>query len=500
MAVKNLSRYIVSNLAGGINSRSQDSLLAQNEGVEVLNFTFGIDGSLQKRGGSLKYNASAITANPTHSLFRYYKVDGTKIFLAINNVFLVKGDDGLGTWTLIQNIGSSNPATMITWQDTCFIANGNTFGKYDGTSLTAVAGSPPVGSYLTVHKDRMYVAGVPANPNRVYYCGVGDPTDWDTGASGKWFDVRTDDGDVITGILPLGDTLVVYKHNSVWLIAGDPDINIVQSLFSTGVGLDAPRTLKAEKNLHYFLDRTGVHVFNGGELVNISEKIQSDVNSRGWAIDDIPRDELENAQGDIYNRQYLLSYTSLALSANTKIFVYDLRLGSWSRWEGIEAASFAVWDGVGDEGELYSGDHIGFVHKLDEGTDDNGANIECKFQGSYTALNGDTFSYKEIHRAQIVLSYANVAPVMIVKSDWGEQEHSITFDTPPDIALWDVALWDVGIWGGQKNQIQDKAVAWAGGSTKGRLYSVSIQNISSAAWTLLGFGLTFRPMPTDYII
>lgn len=55
--------------------------------------------------------------------------------------------------------------------------------SYDGTTLAALAGSPPTGQLAAVYKDHAILGKSTANANRIWFSGPGDPTSWnrDTG-------------------------------------------------------------------------------------------------------------------------------------------------------------------------------------------------------------------------------------------------------------------------------------------------------------------------------
>lgn len=79
------------------------------------------------------------------------------------------------------------------------------------------AGTPPNGQILASWKTRMWVSGVSAQPQRLYYSDVNNPESW---PANNFIDIKSvdDDGDDILGLAVVGENLIVFKRNSVWVV------------------------------------------------------------------------------------------------------------------------------------------------------------------------------------------------------------------------------------------------------------------------------------------
>jgi len=485
----------IGNFSGGLNVLAEDTLIADNEAKVLTNWEFSKSGPITKRKGSLKYNSSEIASSPVHSLFRAYLSDGTKFMLAIVGSTLYKGNDGAGTWASVGSVTTTNPATFAMWQDKVYIANGHTLvHSYDGTTLATVATSPEI-LYIAFHRDRLYGTGDSSNPNTLYYSDIGDPATWDT--AGNVFQVRENDGDVSTGIAPMQDFLAVYKKNSIWMLAGNSDSDFSLFQVSASIGCDAPKSLVAYENLHYFLDRTGVYVFNGSQLTNISEKIQP-------VLDDIPRTELTTAVAVVYNRQYLLAHAKSGSAENDSIVMLDLRLGGWVTWEGLNVSSFTLWDGGDDEGEIYAGDSgSGFARRLDTGLQDDSTDITVQYESKHFSLGQNPLSFKVCKLVHMMTEFVVVSPVLTVNVDWSSQSQSLIFSIASSVALFDVALFDVDVFAIDGIKTTQKALRIdpsSGESMKGRFFNLSISETSSVSWKMVAIGLAFSTENEQYKI
>lgn len=111
-------------------------------------------------------------------------------------------------------------------QGPLFASNGSgTPWAWDGgagaaVNWTASAGALPNGKYLLYHADRMWVAGVTASPNTVYWSSVGDPRNWSSVAPNDAgsVDIEPNDGDAITGLGIIGPYILVFKKKKTFLM------------------------------------------------------------------------------------------------------------------------------------------------------------------------------------------------------------------------------------------------------------------------------------------
>jgi hypothetical protein len=91
-------------------------------------------------------------------------------------------------------------------------------GSGNVASWTASSGSVPNGTMCKLHANRVWVAGVSANPSRLYWSDVGDPRAW---PAANVVDLDPQDGDVITGIGTIGPYLLVFKKTKTFVIYDD---------------------------------------------------------------------------------------------------------------------------------------------------------------------------------------------------------------------------------------------------------------------------------------
>lgn len=182
-----------------------------------------------------------------------------------------------GAWALLDsNVGSTltPDAVAFTFGLNATYFTAPSFAgirKYDGVSVTQVAGSPAGARCIAVWKNRVWAAAA----GRLYWSEVGDGDTWvktpTTGlGTGSTDGTGADDGEPIEDITPFGDVLAVGKRNSLWAITGDSPASFSavrlsgggaapgRSLISTPYGLVA-----ASRELVYLWDgSSGVQPFS----------------------------------------------------------------------------------------------------------------------------------------------------------------------------------------------------------------------------------------------
>lgn len=132
--------------------------------------------------------------------------------------------------------------------------------KYDGSTLAALGGSPPNGTYATVYKDRTVLARTSTNKTRVYFSDPADPEGWDT--TNTYLSVLSP----ITGLAALPNALLVFQDKVTSRIRGSTpppgtDMIVDDPLFS--VGCSDARSIVTRGAFCVFANPLGVYISNG---------------------------------------------------------------------------------------------------------------------------------------------------------------------------------------------------------------------------------------------
>lgn len=352
------------------------------------NVFFELDGGPHKIGGTTAFNGTATGASDNITgLFDYWRMGttyaSTQKRMAFSNGTLY-ADNGSGGFTSIKaGLSATGVPSFSVFDDICIFST-DTVGEvpqsYDQTTEANLAGSPPAFAFSAKHKNKVFAAGVPTLPSRLYYCVDGNPENW-TGSGSGSIDIDPDDGDRIVGIASHKDSLWVFKgpyKGSIHRITG-----------SSPTGADAYARITFIEGLttvyHNMIFRFGddlgfmspngtIHSLNAtaqyGDFIQsflslpIDTYVRTELNlSRlkfGWAVNDPTRGHI------------LFTVPGAGQTNNNIILCMDYRFGiqppRWSRWTAFGFGSLAMMRDSGGILYMHGGDYIGKVWKMNQST------------------------------------------------------------------------------------------------------------------------------------
>lgn len=179
-----------------------------------INMNFVENGYLTKDTG---FSISGATETEVvHSLFNFDKKNGTSYFIRAKGVKIQQFNTTTNLWVDTSKTitaGAKFGYIVDSAGDIMYASNGvDSAWTYDGTTFTDIAGIPK-GNILEIFEDKLYVAGVTAEPRSVYYSNSGVFGTF-TGT-----DVFKPLGtDKITALKNYYGFLVVFKEKSIWKV------------------------------------------------------------------------------------------------------------------------------------------------------------------------------------------------------------------------------------------------------------------------------------------
>ncbi len=254
-------------------------------------------------------------------------------------------------------------AFFCTFTDLCIMVNGvDVPQKWDAVNpWTALGGSPPAARYVALHQNRLWLASSSANPSRIWFSELLDPETW---PALNFIDVAPDDGDRITGLIPVADVLVVMKGRSTWLLLGDSPSNFQVRCVNPSLGSPAPRSLCNMDGKLVFASSRGVHLTDMTGFATMSERLRptwESMNARRYG----------RAVGAFAEHMLYIFVPAAGSLENNSCLVYDtirqaftMRPWGASCWAEIEEA--------GKVTTLFGDPERGQVFSLDS-TSDRGA-------------------------------------------------------------------------------------------------------------------------------
>lgn len=329
----------------GVDNSADASSVEDNISPDSLNTVLDNTGSVQTRKGYTKLltTASAL-GNPIQGMRQYYNNStATKQLIYASGANLYRYDNAGGSVQIGGPYTAGKQWDFDVYNDTLYAVNGaDGIFQYAGGAITQVSGvNGPVGDaislfpqYIRIHKNRSWV--VPPNSSTIYFSNAGDAG---TFPINNFIQVNTNDGQVITGIEVLVDSLVVFKTDSIWYITGEPqgsgNSTVVGNLSlrraNSEVGCVAFRTIQKVGAVLLFMSRSGLYV-----LQNYSSSIiSSSINGTFRTGMNLNFQSLSWAIYSPYEKKYIVGYPSIVATTPDKAICYDLLVKRYTLWDDV---------------------------------------------------------------------------------------------------------------------------------------------------------------------
>ena len=298
----------------------------------------------------------------------YNKSDGTnKLVVACNGDLLVYNSSG-DTWDAQnQYLTVTSKVEFDTFLDYLFavdytqpnrVYNGSTWSQ--STNVT----SSPNAKYIKVYGTKVYLGyckpSTTLYASRVYFSSLpsSDTITWDT--TNDWFDVRTDDGDVITGFGLNSNRLLIFKTNSLYRW----DTYSLQDVRGS-VGTTSQRSVANVRDYTIFLHNTGFYAYNGVNSQLISNAVKP-------YIDGIASSSLATAVAWTNGNHYYcfvgdITNSDEDISLTNAVFDYDVSSNNWTIRTLQDVITCAFANTVSNARTLYAGTSGAKIRKLENG-------------------------------------------------------------------------------------------------------------------------------------
>lgn len=405
----------------------------------------------------------------------------------IDSKFLYRtdADSGIsGTYRFIASLAVS----ITTYTD-------NIASSAAGDAAPTDNGKPPNYEFLVDHQERIFTNDS-ANPQFLWYSEIGNPY---TFKSTNFIKIADGDGEKITGLGIQGDSVVIFKESSVWIIYM-PDTtaaNWLRIKTNSKYGCASNKSIVAYEDRLLFLGQsngklTGFYSFQGlntqPEAIatrvtslfaeSKSDKIEPDV----LAFD---QSKKVNAVAINFDNKIWMAVTSInTASENDKVYQFDFITregptgdGSWVPFTGISSNDFAIF-----EDKLYfaASTATGFVYQLEDGTfTDNGAAIDSFYlTKEWDGGNTDQYFEKDFRFANFTVQTLGDWKMDIrYIIDSAGTGTGVSIDLNPGGGVWNTMVWGAEIWGAADTRRDSKIEL---GRRTGKRVSFRFSNINTA--------------------
>lgn len=323
---------------GGLNLLADSKFMADDELMECINFEVDLDGSLMSRP------AITETINNESWGFERFIPIGRVNFTTGGNYLIVSSPQGTHAFdgeefTFIYG-GQSRCA--VQYLDNVYIISvpgeANNGGRWDGTTWTADA-SMPRGEAAVFHKSRLFVVPgrtATSNPSRLIFTDVITSTTLSWPATNN-IDIQPGDGDNLVDLCVYNDNLVLFKENSIYLLAYDirPTDAVLRQVIS-GIGVNYPHCIDTHENSIFFLHEGKVWEMSNYEFTQVNQKVP-------FVLDQsIPVNELFESAGAFLDPVWLRKMGDrILVGFHNKRYAYNLLTRTWGEWQMEDNAANA---------------------------------------------------------------------------------------------------------------------------------------------------------------
>lgn len=272
-------------------------------------------------------------------------------------------------------------------------------------------------------QSRIFAAGDPNNPSRLYYGGAGSNinTFYFSENGGGATDIFKDDGSIIRDILPFQGGVIVWKDNAIYKFylnsLGQPTLEEVTRAFG---GISWRGAKHVENDVIFPTKKDGRLAFYSlGNQENYSSNIlrTNELTIKvARNLEDVNLEKLNNAASFYFNNIYGCAIATEGSTTNDRIWCLDTRFGSWVHWDDLSPNCFSEYtDTNGTQNMYFGSDTTGYVVEMfTDDRNDNGSAISVQF--ATKAFNQKAWQYYKKYRDP-VLQFKDITRTSAIEGD-----------------------------------------------------------------------------------
>jgi len=450
---------------GGLNLRSDQFNLAENESPDLLNVTVDPRGGIRQRDGVDRLNTTALSAD-IKGIWGFFTDGGTAqkmvnygtavAYATSGNFTDITGITARTDGTRVYGMTMNNIAYGVSRDKPSFRWNGSAAADL-GTTLDGSAGNFPQAQYVAFWNNFAWVANTYESATdykyRVRWSNINDPEKW---AAADYVDIdKGEHGDYITGLVPAGDKLLVFKSNSVHAIFGwDSDSFQVVNLTNDVGSIPLSSPVSTTFGTFFWYATNGVYVHDGQQFIWLFAKLQPAIDD--GRIRNLDTNPPQLAWGN--NKLYVSVDWLEGGVTSRRTLTYDPTMGEGGAWvtSDIDAGPLYAYNPPNATSTVYGGcvANTGILIDVEDAqnrTSDRYVGSTEKHIESYFVTRWvtgrDPIVKKRWGRPRVVLSAESTItlPILIYKDfDKSEQSNSFNLSITGKVSTsrWDTAKWD----------------------------------------------------------
>lgn len=473
---------------GGLNFRSDQFQLADNESPSMLNVEIDPRGGVFSRGGMRRLNTSAPAgAWAPKTLFAFTGTSPRLMLSTADRILHSTGGEFTQVFSALStplNPSSVDGASFVQWGDKVYLGMGATAGGGGyrwkvtdtyATELTESGTAPnawqttsddtilkmPSCEHIIAHASKLWAANVVtggvAHPNRIHWSMENSPTNWE---QLNYIDINGG-GDGITGVAIAAGQLIVFKPHAIYAIYGydDTNFNVVEISKTLGVG-NRHSIAATEGGVYFASYPEGLFFYNGSSVTDVFANIRPII-ELGY----VTTGATSPLRIAMIGRRVWLSapyLTTGPVAYPTVNFVYNPDLGTngaytqFSTHDGKGLVAGCDWrNSAGEEYRVACHPTEPYVMQVDMYSQemDNVTGTDTGFSSTYRTkwFDASTYAQKKMFRRPDFVVKETTVPQNItigVYHDFNEAVGNearifVLTQTPPANGL----IWGSGLWG-----------------------------------------------------
>ncbi len=368
----------------------------------------------------------------------------------------------------------------------------------------------PKAKYNVYHKNILFLAGDPSRPSRVSFSDLTNGiTNWVTT---DFFDLDTNNGQYITGMVSAFGNLYIFENNSIWMLSGTnrDDFNLQKMV--DNVGSLSQQSIAIVNNTIFFItSQNDIAIYDGNFSVKfISSKIRNTIGennfnraaqSLGLAFSSYRYKDLD----------YYASESTLGSSSNDQVLLFDTYREAWTKLQAMTPNSWTVIPSANGINKMVFGDYGGLIYyypsinKYSDVTDTCDVSNNCTVTSPsiYSFYQTKWFRYPDVAlgdkyirllKTYVINSSTFSSTLSIeVKTDYASLGNMYTVNYSPSGALWGVSKWSESEWAGSGLNIDREEV-----NLGTQMFQIRYSNdVTDQDMSILGFETFIEP--TDRI-
>ena len=263
---------------------------------------------------------------------------------------------------------------------------------------------PPVGKYMEVWDNRLWIAGVAEQPNFLYRTNTGTSEEM---ASGNFIQIRARESEVINQIIAFGDKLYPFKLSSMHRVSKMGASSYEVELLPQDIGTDAPWSVAVCDKFLIFKSIYGIEIFNGNSCYRgpqapsmVSDLIPVTMAS----INKLALEKIIGSHNFADGEYWLAIPTGVNTEPDTVINLNYMKM-SIALYTFPENLTFLVSTKTKADGLMFlTGTDEGNIYIQSSGYDDNGDAISSSFRTGWFNVSGEREMWNILRR--LFLKYA----------------------------------------------------------------------------------------------